>query len=301
MQDLLASIPGLRARQVEIADLPDAKALRMSVVDANEWPRHRSRELRPQASAAQLARDREPWLRGALATFGIERVYHLAVGPNGSPWWRIEPSSPVGWLERVVALPPPSVGPSFASRWGDGHEDLVVVSDDLERTLVVETREDALWTHMFPTRELVARTSGLARVKRAAEAVPGLRVLSRGAPWYASAVLAESMPSEAPVTRWSWPSAAGVSEGLAALVAPPSGPTHRPTYSYGVSTGTFGALAWTFVVPPPRASWLEELWAAEAWETLFIEADPPGLLLALRRDGSRIDASLERLDAIGCR
>lgn len=301
MQDLLANVPGLRARRAEIADLPDAEVLRMSVIEANEWPAHRSRELRAQSSAAQMARDRVPWLRGALAAFGIGRAYHLAVGPDGSPWWRIEPSSPLHWLERVVALPRPSVGPSFRSRWGDGHEDLVIVSEDLERTLIVETREDSLWTHSFPTRELAARTSGLSRIRRAVEAVPGMRALSRGAPWYASAILAESTPSEAPVATWSWPDAGGLSEGLAALVSPPQEPTHRPPYCYQVSTGTFGALAWRSVVPPPRASWLEELWAADAWETLFIAADPPGLVLALRRDGSRIDASLERIDAIRCR
>lgn len=297
MEDLFARIPGLRARRVDVADLPDANVLRSSVIEANEWPRQRSRELRAQASAAQMALDRVPWLRGALATFGLGDAYYLAVGPRASPWWRIEPSSALDWLERVVALPPPSVGPSFASRWGAAHEDLVIVSEDLERTLVLETREDSLWTHSFPTHELAARTSCLSQIRRAAGVVPGMRALPRVAPWYASAVFAESMPSEAPLARWSWNSAGGLREGLAALTPPPS----APPYSYGVATGTFGALAWTFIVPPPTVDWLEQLWAADAWETLFIEANPPGLLLALRRDGGRIEASLERLAAVGCR
>lgn len=274
------SLPALRARPAERAGLPGAAGLRRAIEPRWEISSHQRRALRRSTSEERRQREQHAWLRGALGAFGVERAYLVALGPDGSPWWHVEPEEPVDWLAALARScdhgAPSGHGRSpIRSRWGDGVEDLTVLSFDGARALLLETAEDELCSSSLSTEVLVHRAASRERVRALASGVPGLCVLRPVSGGGGPSILAEAVrPSDRCVARWS----SGLLcedrerlllDGLTALSA--EVPESRRA-RYDISAGAFGPLAWTAVEAQADPRWIVSLWDKGGLDRLFVSA-----------------------------
>lgn len=294
------SLAELRARPAERADLPDAALLRRAIESDGEISEHYRRALRDWP--ADRNRQQSMWLRGALAAFGIEHAYFVALGPKGSPWWHVEPEDPVDWLATLAQRrddeAPEGHGLSpIRSRQGRGVEDLTVLSLDGRRALLLQTHEDELKSFSFFTDVLVHRAESgdrlLALVKalhappRAAAGEPPLdpRARLRNAlqTAYATGFWANSQiriqaealrPRSHCRIRWSWDTSTGERSRffLEALEALDSAPITAPTGErfYMLSIGAVGPLTWIHTARCPPPDWISTLWDRGSLDRLFI-------------------------------
>lgn len=300
---------GLSARPSE-AGLPPSKELRDAIEPDSEICEHAKRRLRLTGDAAMRRRDVRRWLRSALSAFGPAPVCHVAVGPVDSVWMRVETGDRIDWLADLAltrddGAPRGHETSPVRSRQGDGVEDLMIVSEDRTRALILRTAEDELFSYLSPFRELVDRAESIARLRAAFPKAPGTRLWR---PTWSRCVPAAAM-REGPATAERVEPASdrqgSFTRAFAALAeADRRAWESRPEDDRGpdpatggwlVATGTLGTLAW-LGVNAGSASWAEALWDAAALDRLFVRSLHGDHALGLFSRGETLVGIVNRLE-----
>ncbi len=296
---VFTALPGLCARLAEDADLPDPGLLRRAIEPSWEIGEHSRHRLAIFRYGDEALPERARWLRGALSSFGVESTYLVALGPRGSPFWRVEPEDPVHWLTELAGATdrtaPGGHGQSpIRPRCGRGVEDLTVLSPDGTRALLLQTAEDELHSYHLPTRVLVHRgVSGdrlfqlLCELDPRASELPKdplaqIRWASGPRPWRFDPnphrIDAELLHACARrPQRWSRSApqaelAALFREGLKAMMAADEEDGRPPAIRCRASIGRIGPLTWCATSATVGPDWIERLWHLGSLDRLFVSS-----------------------------
>ncbi|MBK8258047.1 MAG: hypothetical protein IPK82_35945 [Polyangiaceae bacterium] len=286
-------------------DLPAPNLLRSAVRARWELPSLAQHRLRRHESADVRERDYKAWFRGALAAFVPTPICFVAVGPTHSVWKAVNTLHSADWLYHLAITrdhghPEGHERSPIRSRWGDGVEDLTLLTVDGTRALLFATEEDEIFAFILPTSALLDRAQTLLQIEEAAQICRSIIRVTHVT--FSPAVAVSALTNRANTARIRhlgvYCQEGDIEQGLTALLEMES-PQNRARREnvFDVAGGTVGTLAWQTVHTHDRTAWVDQLWRRAVQPELYVSVGGD-FILGLHTTPDGVDALIHRVEDV---